>query len=103
MRVSVRYEWDDVKREQKLAKHGLAFDDARLVYESPLKWDFRSPRAREEDRRQAFAFVFTAQAVCVLVYAARGDSVRCISFRKASKREREQYDEFLGTDRQLHE
>mgnify|MGYP001557994118 CR=1 len=103
MHVSVRYEWDVTKREQNLAKHGLAFNDARQVYENPFKWDFRSARVGGEERRQAFAYAPVAQAVCILVYVARADSVRCISFRRASKREREEYREYLGEDRQLHE
>ena len=33
--------------------------------------------------------------VVVLVYAERAGSIRCISFRRASRRERELYDEYL--------
>lgn len=103
MRVPIRYEWDDVKREQNLVKHGLAFNDVWQVYENPLKWDVASTRGGGEGRRVAIARAPVAQTVCILVYMARADSVRCISFRRASKREREAYNEYLGTDRQLHE
>lgn len=103
MRALVRYEWDVAKRERNLAKHGLAFNDARQVYENPFKWDFPSASASEEERRQAFAYSPGAQAVCVLVHVVRADFVHCISFRRASKGEREAYREYLGEIRQLHE
>ena len=103
MRVSVRYEWDDVKREKNLVKHGLAFNDAWQVYENPLKLDGPSERQGEEGRRQAFAYAEIAQTVCMLAYIERDASVRCISFRRANSREKEEYHDFVRTNRQLHE
>jgi|ERR1017187_3490549 uncharacterized DUF497 family protein len=103
MRVPVRYEWDSAKREQNLSKHGLAFNDAWQVYETPQKSDVPSIRSSVEWRRTATAFAPVAQAVSVLVYVARDGSVRCISFRRASRREREAYSEYLEENRQLHQ
>jgi uncharacterized protein len=103
MRAPIRYEWDLAKREQNLAKHGLAFEDACQVFENALKWDFPSARAGEEERRIATAFNPAAQSVCILVYVVRADSVRCISYRRASAREREEYDEYLKENHQLHQ
>jgi uncharacterized DUF497 family protein len=48
-----------------------------------------------EARRLAIAFAPVVQTVCVLVYVRRGDAVRCISFRRASRREREEYRAFI--------
>lgn len=99
----VRYEWDSRKRLLNAAKHGLDFADAWQVFESPEKDDVASPRASREERRAATAYAMTARSVCVLVYVFRGDAVRCISFRRASRFEREEYRGYLEANRQLFE
>ncbi|MBA2540587.1 MAG: BrnT family toxin [Deltaproteobacteria bacterium] len=32
------FEWDDVKAESNLAKHGVAFEEAALAMKDPLSW-----------------------------------------------------------------
>ena len=103
MRVPISYVWDDVKREQNLLKHGLAFDDAWQVYENPLKLDQPSARDGEKGRRKAFAYAAVAESVCILAYIERGASIRCISFRRTNSREKEEYHDFVRANRQLHE
>ena len=103
MRIPVRYEWDPWKRRLNLAKHDLDFEDAWQVFESRWKDDVESPRWSAEERRAATAYAATARSVCVLVYVIRGDAVRCISFRRASRIEREEYREYLEAHRQLYE
>ena len=52
----MNYEWDEAKRLSNIAKHGLDFVDAPLVYESPIKLEAVSERNGER-RIQAFAYV----------------------------------------------
>ena len=85
------YEWDEAKRESNLRKHGLDFDDADIVFESPIKVTFEV-RSRGEDRRLDIALVETNGIVLALVYTVRGYNIRIISFRKASRKERRIYD-----------
>jgi uncharacterized DUF497 family protein len=92
-----------VKRARNLAKHGLDFSDAWLVYENPLRLDAPSRSLDLEPRRSATAPASADGIVCVLVYVLRGDVVRCISFRKASRREREEYGAYEREVRQLYE
>ena len=84
------YEWDEAKREANLKKHRLDFRDAYLVYENPLKITFRTER-RAEQRFQDIALVEIAGNVLSLAYILRGQNVRVISFRLASRRERRIY------------
>jgi uncharacterized DUF497 family protein len=39
--------WDERKRQTNLAKHGLDFADAYLVYDNPDKVTLPSPRSAE--------------------------------------------------------
>ena len=84
------YEWDEEKRQSNLRKHGLDFMDADWVYEAPVKVTVAASHA-DGDRCADLAEV--NGRVLMLVYSLRRQTVRCISFRAASRRERKLYDE----------
>jgi uncharacterized protein len=84
------YEWDEAKRQSNLKKHRLDFRDAYLVYENPLKITFHHWRGTER-RFLDIAIVEIAGVVLSLVYVMRGANVRVISFRPASRKERQIY------------
>jgi uncharacterized DUF497 family protein len=86
----VDYEWDEEKRQSNLRKHGLDFMDADLVFEAPVKVTVAATRA-DDDRCVDLAEV--NGRVLMLVYSPRRETVRCISFRVASRRERKFYNE----------
>lgn len=91
------FQWDDVKRESNLQKHGLDFLDAVMVLESPYRLDVEAVR-RGEVRVQSFAYVFDVLAVLTVVHLTRDESTRIISFRPASDVEREVYHDWLEND-----
>jgi len=84
--------WDETKRKSNLEKHGLDFEDAHLVFEDPNKLTYDSSR-KGERRLLDLAFAIVRGRLLALVYAERGDDVRVISFRAASREEREQYEQ----------
>lgn len=84
--------WDVAKRQANLAKHGLDFADAHLVYENPEKVTFLS-RRNAENRKLDMAMVEFAGRILTLIYVERGFDVRVISFRFASRQERRAYEE----------
>jgi uncharacterized DUF497 family protein len=88
----MRLEFDPAKDAINQAKHGISLADAMLVYEAPNKLTLRSPR-HEEERLVDVAMVEVAGVVLVLVYVERGDSVRAISLRRASRAERSLYEQ----------
>jgi len=69
--------------------------DAGWVYDAPYKVTILVPRSGE-DRRMDIARVHRMQAVLVLVYVIRGDVLRAISLRRASKAERRFHHEKTG-------
>lgn len=90
------YEWDEAKRKQNIAKHGLDFLDADMVMENPLVM-LQSSARQGEARYQAVAYVFEVLAVLSVVFVPRGEVCRVVSFRPASQKERRQYHEWLET------
>jgi hypothetical protein len=83
--------WDEAKRKSNLKKHGLDFNDAYLVYDDPDKLTYDSSRQGER-RLMDLSFAIVKGRLLALIYTERGDDVRVISFRPASREEREQYE-----------
>ncbi|MGB7549762.1 MAG: BrnT family toxin [Terracidiphilus sp.] len=84
--------WDEAKRKSNLQKHGLDFKDAHLVYDNPDKCTYDSSREGER-RLMDIALAVVKGRLLTLIYTKRGDDVRVISFRPASREEREQYEQ----------
>ena len=90
------FTWDEQKRVKNLDKHHLDFAGAGLVLDSQFRLDVESVRNNEE-RTQSFAYVFDRLAVLTVVHLP-GTRPHIISFRTASKEEREVYHEWLEND-----
>lgn len=86
--------YDKNKQQSNLAKHGLDFADASKVLESPFRLDINTVR-NNESRTQSFAYIFDHVAVLTVVHI---NETRIISFRRASRDEREVYHDWLETD-----
>ena len=84
--------WDEAKRKSNLEKHGLDFKDAHLVYENPDKCTYEA-LYRGERRFMDLATAVVHGRLLIFIYTERGDDVRVISFRPASREEREQYEQ----------
>jgi uncharacterized protein len=97
MPVSMHILWDETKRQANLDKHGLDFDDAVMVLDSPYRLDVESVRSSER-RMQSFAYVFDVLAVLTVVHVTREDALRIVSFRPASEEERNAYHDWLEND-----
>ena len=87
--------WDESKRQANHIKHGLDFFDADCVLESEFRLDIETIRNNEQ-RTQSFAYVFNFLAVLSVVHT--GKEQRIISFRHASREEREVYHEWLANE-----
>ena len=86
------YVWDEAKRKLNLEKHGLDFADAWLVFEHPEKYTLNTSRLNEH-RLMDMALVEVKQRVLALIYTERDADIRIISYRAASREERELYEQ----------
>jgi uncharacterized protein len=84
------YEWDETKRLSNIEKHGYDLADGDLVYESPDKITLESHRPHEK-RWVDIAEIDGELVTLTLTYTLRGTSVRFISLRPASRKERSLY------------
>lgn len=86
--------WDEAKRRTNLAKHGLDFMDAGEVLDSLYRLDIAVQRG-EEQRVLSISYALGFLAVLTVVHTERNGAARVISFRRASRDEREAYDAWL--------
>ena len=93
----MRITFDAKKNAANIAKHGLSFADALLVFNAADKLTLQSPRGGESWLID-LALVELAGVVLVLVYVLREPhEVRVISLRRASKQERSLYADWQKT------
>ena len=92
----MKYEWDEAKNRKNLAKHGLSFEDAALVFSGPCVTftDDRFPYGEE----RLITFGLLAGRLVVMAHSPRDDGTRIISMRKGNRREQEIYQKRLGTN-----
>ena len=85
------YEWDPNKAIANIEKHGIDFADAVTVFEDLNAVTIDDNPDYEEQRFITIAMDALGR-ILVVVYRWRGDIIRLISARKATKKERKQYE-----------
>lgn len=88
----MRVVWDPAKAKSNCAKHGVHLADAEAALFDPFGLTREDVSSRGERRFVTIGIDATATIV-VAVFTQRGDEIRLISSRKATKRERVQYAE----------
>jgi uncharacterized protein len=85
------YQWNTDKAEANLRKHDIDFADAVAVFSDDLAITISDERFDEE--RFVTIGIDAFGRILVVVYTMRGDEIRIISARKATRQERQQYEE----------
>jgi hypothetical protein len=87
------YEWDPRKAKANERKHRLPFEEAASVFLDPMAITFPDPDHSDDEERE-ITIGFTKRLRIVLVsHSRRGDRLRIISARAATRTERRQYEE----------
>jgi uncharacterized DUF497 family protein len=84
--------WDPNKAEINVKKHGIRFSDAEMVLYDSFAMTLEEQIVANEQRYVTIGTDAVARIIAV-VYSYRSDTIRLISARKATRRERKQYEE----------
>lgn len=90
--MSLAFEWDLRKARSNLAKHDVAFDEASTIFGDPLSLTIPDPDHSLLEERHVTMGRASSGKLLVVVHTDRGDNIRIISARHASRRERKSYE-----------
>jgi hypothetical protein len=84
------FEWDDAKAEANFRKHGLDFETATEVFRDVFAIDDFD--ARMDYGEQHFQIIgHVGGKLVTVIYTERGERIRIISARHATRREHDRY------------
>jgi uncharacterized DUF497 family protein len=88
----MRMRYDPAKAAENLKKHKVSFADAEGVLEDPLAVTIEDPDAEGENRFITVG-LGSAGELLVVAWTERDDVCRLISARRATRKERKQYED----------
>jgi uncharacterized DUF497 family protein len=91
--VGIDFEWDPNKAARNLQKHGVSFGEAATVFQDDLSISVPDPDHSLEEERFITVGVSSQNRLLMVAHTERGDSIRIISARELTPRERRQYEE----------
>lgn len=84
-------QYDPAKAASNFKKHGVSFADTEGVFYDPLALHRPDPDADAEERFVTVGLGITGD-VLVVVYTIRGEGIRLISARRATRQEIREYE-----------
>ena len=88
----MQFEWDDEKERINMIKHGIDFSTAALVFKDENRLEYYDDyHSSEEDRYITIGLIDGVAYLVMVVYTERGEIIRLISARKATKQEWRRY------------
>ncbi len=91
--MGLTFEWDEAKAEENLAKHGVSFPEATTVFGDLLSATIPDPAHSVGEERFLTIGLSHQSRLLVVAHADRGDTIRIISARVATRAERKSYEE----------
>ena len=95
--MEIRFEWDFLKNIQNKKKHNILFEEAATVFYDECALLLSDPEHSVDEERFLLLGYSSMNKICIVCHCYKEDNViRIISARKATKKEREDYNECNG-------
>ena len=91
--MTQQFEWDKLKADGNLVKHGVPFEEALTVFADPLARIRDDPDHSIVEWREIIVGHSVRRRILVVGFTERGTKVRIITARQATARERRNYEE----------
>ena len=91
--MSVTFKWDAAKALANIRKHGVDFEEASTAFTDPLSLTIPDPDHSAVEEREVLVGLSSNRSLLVVVHLDRGDTIRLISARRASRHERRAYEQ----------
>jgi uncharacterized DUF497 family protein len=89
----IAFEWDPRKDSANRRKHGVGFAEASTVFDDPLSTTIPDPDHADDEERFVIVGMSSERSLLAVVHTIRGERIRLISARSATKHERRDYEE----------
>lgn len=90
--MSLIFEWDQNKAVSNLSKHNVSFEEASTIFGDDNALTIADPAHSIIEERKIIMGWSINERILVAVFTERGNSIRIISARSASRKERKQYE-----------
>jgi uncharacterized protein len=91
--MSLDFEWDEDKAASNQKKHQVSFEEAATVFADPLAVIFDDEVHSEEEQREIIVGHSGVNRLLLVCFTERAGALRIISARRATRRERRDYEE----------
>ena len=91
--MALIFEWDEEKARGNSRKHRVSFDEGKTVFNDPFAITISDPDHSEDEERFIELGMSSKVGVLVVWYTERGETIRIIGCRKATRSERRRYEE----------
>ena len=88
----LRFSWSERKAALNLKNHGVGFEEAATVFLDPFGRLYDDPDHSVAEERYLLVGHSLADRLLLVVHAEKGDTIRIISARRATSRERRRYE-----------
>ena len=91
--IELRFEWDERKEKANIKKHGVSFNEARMVFYDENAIQFFDPEHSESENRFILLGISLKLRILIVCHCFRESEtvVRIISARKADGDEENEY------------
>lgn len=87
------FTWSELKSDANIQKHGVSFDEAKTVFNDPLAVIFDDEFHSDAESREIIIGHSNKNRLLLVVFTERDESIRIISARTATPRERREYEQ----------
>lgn len=91
--MNLTFEWDSEKARSNLRRHGISFEEASSVFGDPLSITIGDTLHSTQEQRFITMGESALKKLIIVSHVDRGDNIRILSARLATKKERKQYEQ----------
>ena len=94
---NLSFEWDPQRALINQQKHNIAFEEAQTIFEDPLAVIFEDKKHSKHELREIVVGHSLRNQLLFVCFTERDGSIRIISARRATARERRDYEAATGS------
>ena len=88
----LNFEWHTEKALKNIKRHNLTFEEAGTAFSDPFSLTTDDPQHSGDEQRFVLIGKSYKNRILIVIHTERGDNIRIISARKATKKERAYYE-----------